>query len=856
MPDAFPPDLPTASVTPSPVNWSTQQLTGFLAVVSSAGDEQTATRLAVERAAEALDAEVAALVRMGKVVASIGLTAGPGSDNSLLEVVKNRATTMVVPGVGDCPALAIPVEDDAPASIVLARHGAGGFAVDELHLARGMARVLGLSLRLFRLAAEERGQRHEAETQSELNQRLLESLQERQELLERLSRIQRSIAHGAGRRELLEAIVNGAAELLGDDVAAVRLLTPEDPGMHELVASTGVPPDVLQREGPMPLDTGMAGEAIAEGRLVVTEDYATADTGLPLYKSEGVQAGMAAPVYEGDAVVGALVVASYHPKRRYSATERDMLLAFADHASLALTDTTRIQNLRDRDAARAQARFRSLVQSSSDLITVIDPDGTILYVSPSVERTVDAPSGGLTGIRLAELIHADDRSATLAFLAKVARDESRAGPVEWRMRAREGGWLAVETIATGLLDDPDVQGVVLNSRDVTERKRLEAQLRQSQRLESVGQLAGGIAHDFNNFLSVIRGYARFVIDGLPEDSPQRADAEEIANAAERATRLTNQLLVFSRREVVRSSVLDLSQVLGEIGSLLDRTLGEDVELRTRAADGLWRVEADPSQLEQVLVNLAVNARDAMPGGGTLCIALANASFDVGEARAHADLQPGRYVRLTVTDTGRGMSPDVVERAMEPFYTTKPKGQGTGLGLATVYGIVTHAGGAVEIVSAPGEGTKVEVFLPATEADALALAPSEDESAPQAAGETILVVEDEDAVRRLTCRILARRGYEVVEASDGPSALQAWEHHDGHIDLLLTDVVMPGMSGKELAERLAERQPGLEPVFMSGYTDDVVLRHGVEGEEQQLVQKPFDAETLLAAIRTALDAGRA
>jgi hypothetical protein len=638
-------------------------------------------------------------------------------------------------------------------------------------------------------------------------------------------------------------------------VAALRLLSIEDPTMHELVASTGVPDHVLEQEVPEPLDQGMAGKAIAEGRLVVTEDYATAEMGLALYKKEGVLSGMAAPVYEGESVVGALVVASYLDGRHYSATERDMLLAFADHASLALTDTVRIQNLRARDAARAQARFRSLVQSSSDLITVIDPGGTILYVSPSVERTVDAPPGGLTGVRLAELIHADDRGSALAFLAEVARDESRAGPVEWRMRGRDGGWLAVETIATGLLDDPDVQGVVLNSRDVTERKRLEAQLRQSQRLESVGQLAGGIAHDFNNFLSVIRGYARFVMDGLPEGSPLRADAAEIANAAERATRLTNQLLVFSRREVVRARVLDLSGVLGEIGSLLDRTLGEDVELQMSAADGLWHVEADPSQLEQVLVNLAVNARDAMPGGGALRIELANATFDDAEARAHAGLAPGRYVRLTVRDTGRGMSPEVLDRAMEPFYTTKPKGQGTGLGLATVYGIVTHAGGNLEISSVPGEGTSVDVFLPATDADALEHPPSEDGEAPTAAGETILVVEDEDAVRRLTCRILARRGYEVVEACDGPSALEAWEHHEGHIDLLLTDVVMPGMSGKELAERLAERQPGLEPVFMSGYTDDVVLRHGVEGREQPLVQKPFDAETLLAAIRAALDAGR-
>jgi two-component system, cell cycle sensor histidine kinase and response regulator CckA len=373
---------------------------------------------------------------------------------------------------------------------------------------------------------------------------------------------------------------------------------------------------------------------------------------------------------------------------------------------------------------------------------------------------------------------------------------------------------------------------------VTERKRLEAQLRQSQRLESVGQLAGGIAHDFNNFLSVIRGYARFIIDGLPYESALRSDAEEIERAAERAARLTNQLLVFSRRDVVQSRVLDLAEVLDDITSLLERTLGEDVALSVSVEDDLCLVEADPSQLEQVLVNLVVNARDAMPGGGRLSIGLAN--------------DPGRdepRVRLTVEDDGHGMTPEVLERAFEPFYSTKPKGQGTGLGLATVYGIVTQAGGSVDIQSQPGEGTTVSVFLPASGAG-----PAHPDDAPVSddaaeGGETILVVEDEDAVRRLTCRILSRQGYRVLEAPDGHRALDTWDRHGGEIDLLLTDVVMPGMSGKELAEQI-----GIEPVFMSGYTDDVMLRHGLEG--LRLVQKPFDADTLLIAVRSALDSAPA
>jgi two-component system cell cycle sensor histidine kinase/response regulator CckA len=825
----MPDETPAPPSGPTPANWSTQQLTGFLATVSSASDERTASRLAVERAAEALDAEVAALLRRGEIYVSIGLPGNPALERALAGVAEGRTTTLLAPGLGVCPALAIGVEDDTPASLVLARSTGGGFAVEELHLARGMARVLGLSLRLFRLAADERRHRHDAEVQSELNQRLLESLQERQELLERLSRIQRSIGHGAGRDDVLCAICQGARELLGDELAGVRLVAADDPSMLELVEVTGRDADESRGER-SPVGQGIGGRAMAEGRLVVTEEYQRDPAALAGFKERGIEACMAAPLHEQGRIIGSLVVGSYRAGRHYTAIERDMLTAFADHASLALSDTRRIEAMRERDAERIQARFRALVQNSSDMIMVVAPDSRILYVSPSVERTVELREGAT----LAELIHPGDRPAALAFLAKAVREGSCSTPLEWRMPSRQGGWLAVESIATAQLEDPDVQGIVLNSRDVTERKRLEGQLRQSQRLESVGQLAGGIAHDFNNFLSVIRGYARFIVDGLPADSALRSDAEEVARAAERAAQLTNQLLVFSRREVVQSRVLDLAEVLHDISSLLERTIGEDVTLSVAVEENLHPVEADPSQIEQVLVNLVVNARDAMAGGGSLAIRLAN-----DEARGES------RVRLTVADDGQGMAPEVLERVFEPFYTTKPKGQGTGLGLATVYGIVTQAGGSIDIDSQPGEGTTVRVLFPACESRPAQPADGGEPDGQAASGETILVVEDENAVRRFTCRILSRQGYRVLEATNGHQALNAWGRYGPEIDLLLTDVVMPGMSGKELAEQI-----GIEPVFMSGYTDDVMLRHGVEG--LRLVQKPFDAETLLSAVRSALD----
>ena len=814
--------------------WSTHQLTGFMSAVSSAEDERTANRLAVERAADALGAQVAALLSADEIVVSHGSTGDRALERALADVAAGYADSVLVPGHGECPALAIPVDHDGPAFLVVARATREPFGLEELHLARGMARVLAMSLRLFRLAAEERRQRHEAETQSELNQRLLESLQDRQEQLERLARIQRSITHGAPRDAVLEAIGQGARDLLSDDVAGLQLIPPDDPTVLEVKALTGM--DGAGLEGArLPVGAGIAGRAMEDGRLTVVEDYQKWPQASGPFLERGIRAAMAAPVHEHGRPIGCLVVASYEAGRRYRSIERDMLVAFADHASLALSDSRSIQARREADAARMQARFRSLVNSSSDMITVIDSGGRIVYASPSVERTLALP-GGSGSIPLAGLIHPDDRARASGFLASVARDAAPAEPVEWRMSGADGSWVEVETIATGRLDDPDVQGLVLNSRNVTERKRLEAQLRQSQRLESVGQLAGGIAHDFNNFLSVIRGYARFLVDGLPEDDPLRSDAEAIEEAADRAARLTSQLLVFSRREVVQHTVIDVGGVLSGISSLLDRTLGEDVELHTDVARPLSNVEADPTQIEQVLVNLAVNARDAMPSGGELHIGLKDVETGPGGARA---------VRLTVRDTGTGMAADVVERAFEPFYSTKPKGQGTGLGLATVYGIVTQAGGTVQIDSTPGVGTTIEVLLPATDALPSRASANRDGDGAAANGATILVVEDEAAVRQLTCRILKREGYRVLEAPDGPRALVTWDEHPGEIDLLLTDVVMPGMSGKELAERL-----GIEPVFMSGYTDDVMLRHGVYG--LRLVQKPFDARTLLGAVRSALD----
>jgi two-component system cell cycle sensor histidine kinase/response regulator CckA len=389
--------------------------------------------------------------------------------------------------------------------------------------------------------------------------------------------------------------------------------------------------------------------------------------------------------------------------------------------------------------------------------------------------------------------------------------------------------------------DGEVSAVVTIATDITERRRsaeeraeLEHRLAQAQRLESVGQLAGGVAHDFNNLLSVILTCVGFAMRELPADHPVRDDVEEIGRAADRAAALTRQLLMFSRREVVKPEVLDVGSLLGDLERLLDRTLSERIALRITVGPGLVPVLADRAQLEQVLINLAVNARDAMPGGGTLAIAVSGV--------------PGG-VRIKVVDDGGGMPEEVRERAFEPFFTTKDPGQGTGLGLATVHGIVTDSGGTVDIESAPGRGTAVTIFLPGCSEPVVVHEPPAEpaELAPSAA--SVLVVEDQEPVRRQACRILEAHGYEVTNAGGAEEALAAWRP----VDVLVTDVVMPGMTGQELAQIARERNPDLRVVYMSGHTEDILVRNGARARNLSFIQKPFTRATLLRAVEDALAA---
>jgi len=393
--------------------------------------------------------------------------------------------------------------------------------------------------------------------------------------------------------------------------------------------------------------------------------------------------------------------------------------------------------------------------------------------------------------------------------------------------------------------------------DVTDRRRAEEalrrseeQLRQSQKMEAVGRLAGGVAHDFNNMLAVINGYSELLLTDRSPDDPTTSGLREILKAGERAAHLTRQLLAFSRKQIVTPQVMDLGEVVGGMQEMLRRLIGEDIQIVTSTAPGLGRVKADPSQMEQVILNLAVNARDAMPEGGKLTIETRNVELDGQYALGQTHAPPGSYVVLAVSDTGMGMDSGTLARVFEPFFTTKPQGQGTGLGLAMVYGIVQQSGGHVWVYSEPGHGTTFKIYLPRIPGDKSAVGARE-EPAARPGAETVLLVEDEEMVRRLVRSVLELKGYTVLEASGGEEALKIAREHDGLIELLVTDVVMPGMSGRQVAERLRPLRPETRVLFMSGYTDDVVVRHGILDQEAAFIEKPFTPVGFAQKVREVL-----
>ncbi|MFW6206238.1 MAG: PAS domain S-box protein, partial [Gemmatimonadota bacterium] len=511
---------------------------------------------------------------------------------------------------------------------------------------------------------------------------------------------------------------------------------------------------------------------------------------------------------------------------------------------------------RSQEELRArEERFRSLVENAADTMSILGPDGQVLYQSPSVKRMLGWEAEDLEGRNGLELVHPEDRDRVRAVLEDLVGRPGESVDVEFRVQAKDGSWHRVEVTGTNRLHDPAVRGIVCNTRDVTQNRILEQLVRDADRIEAVGRLAGGIAHDFNNVLTALRGHAELALGELEPGSAVRHEVEEIVRGAERATALTQQLLAFSRQRVMQPKVIAPGAVLASMLPMLHRLIGEDIELTTEIESEVGNIRTDPVQLEQVVMNLVVNARDAMPDGGRVTLELADDRITPGDADAYPyHVEPGEYVRLSVADTGRGMDEEVLSHVFDPFFTTKDQGQGTGLGLATLFGIVKQSSGYVWANSEPGAGSRFDVFIPRV-SDPVPDVRSDGDSATGARagrGETILLVEDEDSVRTLMRRVLERNGYHILEASDPEIAIRLARDHTGPLDLLFTDVVMPGMSGGELAQRLRAERSGLATLFTSGYTEDEVVRRGVSAGDAWFLEKPFTPTELLRVVQEILD----
>ena len=497
--------------------------------------------------------------------------------------------------------------------------------------------------------------------------------------------------------------------------------------------------------------------------------------------------------------------------------------------ALALHEEERHRRLAEAALRANEERFRALVENSSDALLLIDGVGRLTYVAASTGRHLGWDTESMIGRSLLDVLHPDDREVAAMRIGEALRHPSEPVTQEVRLRHADGEWRVMEAIAVNRLTDASVGAIVINARDLTDRRRLEDALRQSQKMEAVGQLAGGVAHDFNNLLTAILGYCNLILEQLPQDHRLRADLDEIRTAGERAASVTRQLLAFGRRQMLQPQVVDVNELVGQLEKLLKRLTGDELELSIRLGDNVSAVRVDPSSIEQVIINLAVNAKDAMPQGGRLAIETANVEIDdTAENRlSHEAPPPGMYVRLSVSDNGAGMDEATRTHIFEPFFTTKAMGRGLalGLGLATVYGIVKQNGGYIFVASEIGQGSTFSVYLRPVQMPA-----ARPEAPTERAWETVLLVEDDDAVRALGREVLQREGYIVLEAKHAADALRIGERHTDEIHALIAGQTIGHMTGRELGDRLSEKRPRVKRI---------------------LLLKPFNADALIAELHDVL-----
>ncbi len=557
------------------------------------------------------------------------------------------------------------------------------------------------------------------------------------------------------------------------------------------------------------------------------------------------------PLKTGGRTLGAVVLQSYSENVRFQEKDKDILTFVSQQLASA------IEHKRHEEALRnSEARYRSLVQSAVYGIFRISVTGQFLDVNPALVSMLGYDSADeirtLDAVRDV-FVSQDLHHALLSELACSNRVEHFE--VDWRRK--DGHVIAVRLSGRAVSGDKESDGILeLIAEDITERRALEDQVRQAQKMEAVGRLAGGVAHDFNNLLTVINGYTEVLIDETYKKPALRENVEAIQHAAERASSLTSQLLAFSRKQVLELKITDLNQIVSSLERLLRPLIGNNVELRVRLASDLGRVRADQSQVEQVLMNLVVNAKDAMPEGGNLTIQTANIQLDDKDCRRYRYLLPGSYVMLSVSDTGIGMDEETQSRIFEPFFTTKEKGKGTGLGLSTVYGIVKQSGGYILAESERGQGTTFRIYLPRVRNVVDEQQQVRETTSISAGSETVLLVEDEESVRQLVGDTLRKRGYKVIEAEHADAALAAASAHKDDIHLLVTDIILPGMNGGELSKHLCQSRPEMKVLFLSGYTEDGVTQKGVLRPGTAFLQKPFTLQAFSRRVREVLGTQKA
>ncbi len=657
--------------------------------------------------------------------------------------------------------------------------------------------------------------------------------------------------------DLLLEIVERAARLLDAHHGYLYLVEPDETECELKVGIGRFHSKVGLQVKP---GEGLTGKVWQTGQTMVVDEYDRWSGRTPDLPYGVYHTIVGTPLKVGAQVVGVLGFAHTDPDRQFSEDEIILLNGFAQLAAVAF-DSARLYADAQRElTARTQAiaalrdseeLYRLITENTRDLITLLDQEGRCVYVSPSCSSILGYAPVELIGATMNEIVHPDDQPSVAEQMARLAA----TGTAQDTFRARHAGgaWRWIETFWTATVQD-GVRYNVAVGRDITERKRLEAQFLQAQKMEGIGRLAGGVAHDFNNLLTAILSYTERARDGLAPGDPVSEDLDEVARAARRAADLTSQLLAFARKQIIEPQALNLNTLIEGMDRLLRRVIGEDVELEVRLAPELDYVKADPGQIEQVLINLAVNARDAMPDGGKLILETRNLTLDAAFAQQHIGMEPGTYVLLEISDTGVGMDAETQRQIFEPFFTTKEAGRGTGLGLATCYGIIKQHGGWIVLYSEVGGGSTFKIYLPRVTAPTALPLRHEDPAATPHGSETILLAEDEPAVRTLASRVLRERGYTVIEAANGDDALRAAQESNGAaIDLLLTDMVMPKMGGGALAARMQELYPGIRVLFISGYTDSALIHHGPLANGTEFMHKPFSPDDLARKVRELLDA---